>query len=274
MTETLYLNRPGGRIAYDDSGGDGHVVIAAPGMGDLRGVYRHIAPTLVESGLRFVSTDLRGQGESSVGWDDLSDDAIASDLLALIDVLGVQSAVLVGSSLSCASAVIAATDAPDKVSALVLLGPFVRPANQKWWQRAVFSVALAPPWGKTAWVFYYKKTLYPGPQPDDQAAYVQALSSKFGEKGRMADFRRIAANGHEESGERIDRVTQPVLIVMGTADPEFPDPVIEANDIAEVMSAEVLFAEGSGHYPQADSPGSVAPAIIDMVRRVAPDADV
>ena len=246
------------------------VVVAAPGMGDLRGVYRHIAPGLVESGIRFVSTDLRGQGESSVGWDDLSDDAIASDLLALIDVLGVRRAVLVGSSLSCASAVIAATDAPDKVSALVLLGPFVRPASQTWWQKAIFTVALAPPWGKSAWVSYYNKTLYPGPKPDDHAAYVEALSSKFGEKGRMADFRRIAANGHDESGRRIDRVTQPTLVVMGTADPEFPDAVIEANEIAEAMSAEVLFVEGSGHYPQADSPASVAPAIIDVVRRVTP----
>jgi pimeloyl-ACP methyl ester carboxylesterase len=273
MSETQYFDRPGGRIAYDDSGGDGAVVIAAPGMGDLRGVYRHIAPTLVESGIRFISTDLRGQGESSVGWDDLSDDAIASDLLALIDALGVQSAVLVGSSLSCASAVIAATDATDKVSALVLLGPFVRPADQKWWQKVAFTAVLAPPWGKTAWVAYYKKTLYPGSKPDDHAEYVEALSSKFGEKGRMADFRRIAANRHEESGRRLDRVTQPVLVVMGTADPEFPDAVIEANEIAEVMSAELLFVEGSGHYPQADSPEIVAPAIIDVVKRVPPGAD-
>jgi hypothetical protein len=100
-----------------------------------------------------------------------------------------------------------------------------------------FTVVLAPPWGKSAWVAYYKKTLYPGPKPDDHAAYVEALSSKFGEKGRMTDFRHIAANGHEESGKRIDRVTQPVLIVMGTADPEFPDAVIEAHDLEKVMGA-------------------------------------
>ena len=270
MTETQYLNRPGGRIAYDDSGGEGAVVIAAPGMGDLRQVYRHMAPALIEAGIRFVSTDLRGQGESSVGWDDLSDDAIAADLVALVDELGVGNAVLVCSSLSCASAVIAATDATDKVSALVLLGPFVRPANQKWWQRAAFTAVLAPPWGKRAWVAYYKKTLYPGPNPDDHKVYVEALSSKFGEKGRMTDFRRIAANRHEESGRRIDRVTQPVLIVMGTADPEFPDAVSEAQVLGEVMSAEVLLVEGSGHYPQADSPEKVAPAIIDLVRQVDP----
>jgi hypothetical protein len=39
-----FLDRPSGRISYDDSGGDGPLVIAAPGMGDSRKVYRHIGP--------------------------------------------------------------------------------------------------------------------------------------------------------------------------------------------------------------------------------------
>ena len=33
---TKFLEVEGGRIAYDDTGGDGPVVLAIPGMGDLR----------------------------------------------------------------------------------------------------------------------------------------------------------------------------------------------------------------------------------------------
>jgi pimeloyl-ACP methyl ester carboxylesterase len=236
-------------------------------MGDMRKVYRHIAPALTDSGLRLVTMDLRGMGESSVGWEDLSDEGVASDYLALVDKLDAGPAVLIGSSLSCASAVIAATDAPEAVSGIVLLGPFVRPALTKWWEKAVFVVALAPPWGRSAWVYYYRKNLYPGPRPTDLDEYVGELSRNLSARGRMAALRGLAANTHAESGRRIANVAQPVLVVMGTADPEFPDAVAEARQLGEVMSAEVLLVDGSGHYPQADSPQKVAPAIIELARR-------
>ena len=268
MTTTKLLERPGGRISYEDGGGDGPLVIAAPGMGDVRGVYRHIGPKLTDAGLRLVTMDLRGMGESSVGWDDLSDAAVASDYLALIDELDAGPAILIGNSLSCASAVIAATDAPDKVAGIILIGPFVRVVPTKWWQKAAFAATLAPPWGRSAWVAYYRKNLYPGPKPTDHDEYVAALSQNLSEPGRFASFRGLAFNSHAESGRRLTKVTQPALVIMGTADPDFPDAIAEADQLGDLMGAEVLLVEGSGHYPQADDPDRVAPAIIDFVDRL------
>jgi pimeloyl-ACP methyl ester carboxylesterase len=266
---THHLDRPGGRIAYEDHGGAGPLVVAAPGMGDTRGVYRHLAPLLSKAGLRLVTMDLRGLGDSSVGWSDLTDGAVAADYLALVDELGGGPAVLMGNSLSCASAVIAATTAPDKVTGLVLIGPFVRPAPLKWWQKAAFAALLAPPWGRAAWVWYYRTKLYPGAQPPDLTDYTQALSENLSEPGRMAAFRALAANDHAESGRRLDDVRQPALVVMGTADPDFPDPVAEAQHVASVISAELLLVDGSGHYPHADTPATVAPAIVELAQRAA-----
>ena len=60
------LQRSEGTIGYDDAGGAGTLVIAAPGMGDLRQVYRHFIPEATKRGLRLVTMDLRGMGESSV----------------------------------------------------------------------------------------------------------------------------------------------------------------------------------------------------------------
>ena len=162
---------------------------------------------------------------------------------------------------------IAATDAPNEIAAIALIGPFVRPTPRKWWENAAFAAMLAPPWGKGIWVRYYRKNLYPGPKPADHDSYVTALSDNLGEKGRMSSLRGLASNRHQESGRRIERVSQPVLVVMGTADPDFPDAEAEANDLGKLMGAEVLLVDGSGHYPQAENPGEVAPAIIDLVRR-------
>ena len=270
---TQYLERPDGRLSYDDNGVDGPLVIAAPGMGDLRHVYRHIRESAAEAGIRFVTMDLRGMGDTSTEWRQLDDAAVASDYLALVDHLDAGAAVLVGNSLSCASAVLAATDAPDKVAGIMLLGPFVRDVPMKWWQQAAFKAMLMPPWGRSAWVGYYRKNMYPGAKPSDFDEYVDRLSKNLGEPGRFASFRRITTSSHAESGRRLDSVTQPTVVVMGTDDPDFPDPKEEAEGIAEVMDADLVWSEGSGHYPQAETPKLVADALIDLVNRVAEPRD-
>ena len=58
---------------------------------------------------------------------------------------------------------------------------------------------------------------------------------------------------------------------MGTADPDFPSPEVEANGIGEAMNADVVMSDGSGHYPQADNPALVADALIDLVDRTSPN---
>lgn len=265
---TQFLDRPAGRISYDDSGGDGPLVIAAPGMGDSRKVYRHIAPALAAAGVRLVTMDLRGIGESTVDWDDYSDSAVASDYLALIDELAAGPAVLVGNSLSCSSSVIAATDSPENVEGIVIIGPFVRNVPQKLWQKAAFHAMLTPPWGRSAWVSYYRNQMYPGPKPSDHDEYVDALSKNLSEPGRYASFRSLAFNSHAESEKRLTEVTQPSLVIMGTADPDFADPEAEASELGDILGADVVPSDGSGHYPQADNPDTVAPLIIDFVHRV------
>lgn len=267
---TQFLDRPGGRVSYDDNGVDGPLVIAAPGMGDTRNSYRHLRDGLAAADIRFVTMDVRGMGESSVDWNDLSDAAIASDYLALVDELGGGPAVLVGNSLSCASSVIAATDAPDKVAGLMLLGPFVRDVPTAWWQKAAFGAMLSPPWGRSVWVSYYRKNLYPGTQPADHDAYVSALSDNLREPGRFSAFRSISTNSHAESGKRIASVQQPVVVVMGSADPDFPDAAAEATELGEIMGAKVVMSDGSGHYPQADDPTLVLDALVELVRSAAP----
>jgi pimeloyl-ACP methyl ester carboxylesterase len=266
--KTQFLEISGGRIAYDDSGGNGPLVIAAPGMGDTRGVYRHISPLLTEAGLRMVTFDLRGLGESSIDWDDYSDAAIASDYISLLSHLGDSPAVLVGNSKSASSVVIAATDHPDKISGFVLLGPFVREVPIKWWQKLLFGAMLGGPWGRGVWVSYYKKNLHPGPKPKDLEEYAILLSKNLSEPGRFTAFKEQTRDTHRESGARLEKVSQPCLIVMGTADPDFPDTKAEAAELAELMKGNMLLVEDSGHYPQADNPEKVAVAIIGFVKRI------
>ena len=272
---TRFLDRDGHRVAYDDTGvpavaDDGRAqptIVAIPGMGDRRQVYRHLTPLLVAAGHRVVTMDLRGMGESSADWParaDYSDTAIASDVVALIDALDLDDVIVVGTSLGAAAAVLAAVDAPGRVRGLVLVGPFVRAVPMKWWQSAAFKALLAPPWGRKAWVGYYGSKLYPGPQPADLDGYVADLGRTMAEPGRMKALRALAANTHAESGAVLGDVSVPTVVVMGSADPDFPDPAAEAHTVAQATRGTVVMVDGSGHYPQADQPDVVAAAVQDL----------
>src|ERR1700677_387788 len=82
-----FLDRPDGRIAYSDSGGPGEVVLCVPGMGDVRQTWRFLTPLLVARGYRVVAMDIRGHGDSSASFEDLSAAAVGSDAVALLQKL-------------------------------------------------------------------------------------------------------------------------------------------------------------------------------------------
>lgn len=61
----------------------------------------------------------------------------------------------------------------------------------------------------------------------------------------------------------------PALVVMGSADPDFPDPTSEAGWIVDHLAeASAMMVEGAGHYPQTEAPELVNPALIDFAERV------
>src|SRR5687768_3064941 len=62
-TDVQYLTRPDGRISYTVTG-DGPLVVAVPGMGDLRGTWRELVGPLVDAGFRVAVADLRGHGDA------------------------------------------------------------------------------------------------------------------------------------------------------------------------------------------------------------------
>jgi len=122
MTEFLTVN--GGTFAYEVTG-SGPLVVLAHGMGDSRASYRFVVPQLVSAGYRVAAVDLRGCGESSLGWPTYTRTDIAGALIALVRHLGGQ-AVLVGHSISGGAVTIAAAQAPELIEGIVELGPFTR----------------------------------------------------------------------------------------------------------------------------------------------------
>ena len=122
MTEHLRIGK--NTIAFDVTG-EGPLVVLAHGIGDSRHSYRFLVPGLVAAGYRVANVDIRGCGESSLGWDGYSRTDIAGDLVAIVRHLG-GPAVIIGQSISGGAATIAAATAPDVISGVIELAPFTR----------------------------------------------------------------------------------------------------------------------------------------------------
>lgn len=259
-----HLDRPGGRIAYEVAG-EGPLVVCVPGMGDLRSVYRFLMPALVEAGYRTATMDLRGHGDSDATFAAYDDVAAGTDVLAVVRELGGDPAVVVGNSMGAGAAVWAAAEAPDIVSGLVLVGPFVRNVPVGRGAVLAFRLALLRPWGRWAWNSYYAR-LYPGRAPADLAAHRARIRESLRRPGHWQAFLATTHTSHAPVEARLGEVRAPTLVVMGSRDPDFPDPAAEARRVADRLAGRAVIVPGAGHYPQAEYPEIVTPAILEFLR--------
>ena len=265
--QTRFFKRPEGTLAYSDFEADGELVLMLPGMGALRSEYRTLAPKLNESGYHAVTADLRGQGESSVPWDSYDVPSVGSDILALIDHLNAGPAHLVGTSFAPAPIVWAAAERPDMIRSLVLISPFVRTEKINFIMMTLFWLMMHNPWRVRMWAMYYR-TLFPSHKPDDFHDYLKQLRKKLAEQGRFDAVRRLGSSSRRPSEERLEKVKSPTLVIIGTKDPDFPDPAAEGRMVAHKIRGELALIEGAGHYPQTEMPEKTIPIVIDFFERI------
>lgn len=266
VTPTRFLDRPGGRIAFDDTGGPGPMVVCVPGMGDLRSEYRLLVPRLVAAGHRVVTMDLRGHGDSDTTFPDVERTSVGDDVVALLAHLDAGPAHLVGTSFGASAVAWAAAQAPDAVASVTLVGPFVRDVPVPALQAAALRLALRRPWGVRFWAWWYGTKLYPGATPPDHAAHVAAVRTNLAAPGRLEALAAMGRTTCTAIDPRLDAISAPTLVLMGDADPDFPDPAAEATAIADrVPGAVVRMVAGSGHYPHVDAPDVAAEAVLGLI---------
>lgn len=258
---TRFLAIGEGRIAYDDSGGSGPLVLAIPGIGDLRSEYRALRPLLQRAGYRVVTMDVRGFGETSARWADYSAHAVGRDALALIEHLGAGPAVILGNSFAAGSALWAAHDAPAQVRGVVLLGPIVRDGSPSWFAKTAVAVGFGGPWRVAFWMSYWN-SLFPSRKPADHAQARAALDANLRESGRIDALRTMVDLSKSDTEAIVAGSRVPALVVMGTRDPDFPDATAEARWLGRALGTEPLIVDGAGHYPHLETPEQVAPSLL------------
>ncbi|NEA59805.1 alpha/beta hydrolase [Streptomyces sp. SID13666] len=275
MTEYLEIGK--NTLAYDVTG-EGPLVVLAHGIGDSRHSYRFLVPGLVSAGYRVANVDIRGCGDSSLGWDGYSRTDIAGDLVAVARHLG-GPAVIIGQSISGGAASIAAATAPDVIRGVVELAPFTRAQpvdlgglmRVKRFRAGYTQMAMVIVRGRLANWMKYLDAAYPA-KPADWSDELARIKAKLGEPGRMAALQAMCKSNPSDAGAQLAHVTCPVLIVEGSLDPDWADPRVEGEKIIADLPAgrgELVVIDGAGHYPHAQTPDQVLEVVVPFLAKVA-----
>lgn len=265
QTVTLHsLSRPQGRLTYSVIG-DGPLIVAVPGMGDLRDTWRELVGPLVDAGFRVAVTDLRGHGDADTTFTEYGDLATASDILALIDELGGPALVL-GNSMAGSAAVVAAAERPDAFAGLVLVSPFLRKSGSPGVERLLrilYRVLFARPWGAAMWAGYYGGALNKGAKAPWLAEHVSAIRASMREPGRLRSLRDLALSlDHGVVTPRVAAVRAPAIVFVGAGDPDYKSPSAELEWMGEQLGAETVLVDDAAHYAHHQRPDIVVPKVV------------
>jgi pimeloyl-ACP methyl ester carboxylesterase len=263
-------------IAFEDSNPTAPssmpVAYCIPGIGDFRHSYRFLAPLLQTAGFRVIIQDMRGVGDSGTEFANYSIESIANDIGNVLDACHIPlPVVLFANSLSAASAITFAADHPQRVAAIVTLGGFFRDMPKDTFFRPISHLLFNRLWGQPAWVSAFKSFFVapPADLPDYTAAVKAKMLSNCAHAGIIGAMIRATK---EHAWAKIETVKAPVLLVMGSRDPDFKNPVEETNFVASHLNnsrlVEIAMVDEVGHYPHVEAPDKVAQVALAFLKTV------
>jgi pimeloyl-ACP methyl ester carboxylesterase len=262
------------------------VVLAIHGITANMMAWRPVARELAGVGVSTLAPDLRGRGESATLRGPYGLASHIADLLAVLDQVGVQHAVLAGHSMGAYVAARFGAEQPERVAGLVLVDggvPFGGIAAEAAAAGHALTVgaamarhALTFPSAEAYLEFWQQHPAFADAWNDDVAAYVlHDLAGKPGAFRYVVNMDAIEADSQEMlfdpvNGNAIDRARAHIRLLRaprGTLDDE--NPMIPRAQLdafsADHPAAEVEDVDGVNHYTltlgESPGPARVAAAI-------------
>jgi len=249
-------------VSYTDSGGDGPAVVLSHGyLMDSSMFDPQVAALAPE--YRVITWDERGFGGTTATgpfsyWDS------ASDVIGLLDHLGIEQAVLGGMSQGGFLSLRAALKAPDRVRALILIdsqagleSPEAAPAyeqmEQAWMEHGpgpvqdiVAAIILGPPDGPVDYQPWFAK--WAAADRDELRLAFRCLMDRDDVTGRLGE------------------ISCPVLILHGTADAAIP--MERAEVVRDGLAGPVTLVaiEGGSHAANLSHPDQANAAMLEFLR--------
>ncbi len=222
------------------------------------------------SRFRFVSVDRPGAGwserpaEPSVA----RPDAQADRVVAVLDELGIDEAVIVGHSLGAATALQIALRHPDRTRGLMLLAPASHPwpGGIRWYYRAaalplvgpLFVRTIVMPVAELILPRVVANTFVPQPEVPGYAERASVPLTLRPSAFRATSMDLSVLNEFVDAAQHdYKRIAAPTVIVTGDSDRTVA-PWLHAEALArDIPGARLVWLDGVGHMPHHSAPGRV-----------------
>ena len=263
-TETGVAEVNGARIAYDQMGRGGVLVLVHAGIAD-RSMWDAQMPVFAASH-RVLRLDLRGYGDSSLPRESFANH---DDLRAVLDVLGIERATLLGVSMGGGVVLNTALAYPERVERLILVstraGATTVSADVKevWREsEAAFEAGdldRATEIELAGWVVGPRRTPEAlDPVVLDRArAMIRRIWERAAREGEEAEERELDPPAHARLGE----VRVPTLVITGDSDLTDIATSIDAL-VAGIPGARKVVIDNAAHLPNMEHPDEFNRAVL------------
>jgi pimeloyl-ACP methyl ester carboxylesterase len=242
-----YLNVPGARIFYRDTGGSGvPVVLLHAATGSSR-VWEYQIPAFTGAGYRVIAFDRRGWGRTEISAGESQPGTAADDLLALLDQLKLDRVHVVGTAAGAFVALDFALSYPKRLRSLVFANSIGGVQDPDFIQ---LGIRLRPPQFNTLPAEF--RELGPSyragnAEGTERWMALEKISRPPGPPGQAQPMRNHMTFAMLES------IRTPTLLITGGADLYAPPPVLQLF-AARIKGAEVLIVPEAGHSTYWEQP--------------------
>ena len=269
---SCFIDVDGVRVHYQEAGD-----VSSPAMVLIHGfasstlVWSKVFLKLAAAGFRVIALDMLGYGYSAKPrTGEYTIDSQAKLLTRLLDALGIQRAIVVGSSYGGAVAATCALDYPDRVEQLILVGTVNnnRPLAfmlMRLFGSPVFGDVVSPLLiGSRRLLRQRMKRVY------DRHSWVldeRRVDARHLPLRAASTHRAIIRTVRGWDAERISRdahlISQPTLLIWGETDREIP--VADGERLhAEIPGSRLIVFSNCGHLPHEEYPEAFVEVVADF----------
>jgi len=262
------------RVHYQDFGKETDPpVVMIHGFTASNFIWSDVAKPIASRGFRVIAPDLIGYGFSDKPRKfEYTIDAQGRMITRLLDALGIEKAILVGSSYGAATAATIALDNPDRVERLVLVDAVI---NDHVKNQTLLRLARAPIVGDLLspvildshrmmrWRIkqvYHQNNKYLILDAERVEAHLRPLRSANTHRAVIKTLRHWHADRIEREAYRI---TQPTLLIWGECDADIP---LEHGRILHdlIPNSRLVVFKDCGHVPQEEFPREFTELVVDF----------